>query len=237
MPIIYVLVALIVPVFPAYILFKTLPSDATADGPFQGLKIKLQGAFAGYFILVLAILGFLKLSDKPPDNGYQVWMVHGRVKLDDNGVPIVKDAFTFSVQPSDINLSPDGTFDVPVLAKPDHSGTLKLPVTLTVACQGFQPFHLPLNETRVDEEDAGQLITLERNTSINEVKVAPTILLKKIDAPYDASVARNETQTGNPSAARSTRTVTPGRPQEEAFNASAAQEPQPMTPPRTEAAP
>lgn len=45
---------LLLPIIPAYILYKFLPaSDTDVSGPYKGLSIKLKGAFAGYFLLVL----------------------------------------------------------------------------------------------------------------------------------------------------------------------------------------
>ncbi len=45
---------LLVPIIPAYILYKFLPaSDTDVSGPYQGLSLKLKGAFAGYFLLVM----------------------------------------------------------------------------------------------------------------------------------------------------------------------------------------
>lgn len=45
---------LLIPIIPAYILYKFLPaSDTDVSGPYQGLSLKLKGAFAGYFLLVM----------------------------------------------------------------------------------------------------------------------------------------------------------------------------------------
>lgn len=45
---------LLVPIIPAYILYKFLPASETdVSGPYQGLSLKLKGAFAGYFLLVI----------------------------------------------------------------------------------------------------------------------------------------------------------------------------------------
>lgn len=53
----YVLGAvLILPLVPAVILYKFLPSRTNVSGPFKGLDLKLTGAFAGYFLLVLCSL-------------------------------------------------------------------------------------------------------------------------------------------------------------------------------------
>lgn len=51
--IIYLAALFIIPLLPAFILYKFLPSRTNVTGPFKGLDLKLTGAFAGYFILVL----------------------------------------------------------------------------------------------------------------------------------------------------------------------------------------
>src|SRR4051794_27730966 len=51
---------LLLPVVPAYILYKFLPaSDTDVSGPYKGLSIKLKGAFGGYFLLVLVGVALL----------------------------------------------------------------------------------------------------------------------------------------------------------------------------------
>ena len=60
--IIYLLAGFLIPLIPAYVLYKTLPAETSVTGPFQGFKINLSGAFGGYFLLVLIAFGFsLKL--------------------------------------------------------------------------------------------------------------------------------------------------------------------------------
>lgn len=44
---------LLVPLVPAYILYRNLPSETVVKGPFRGLTVQLTGAFGGYFVLVL----------------------------------------------------------------------------------------------------------------------------------------------------------------------------------------
>lgn len=49
---------LLLPLFPAFIIYKFLPeSDTQVEGPYKKLNLKLKGAFAGYFLLVLIGLG------------------------------------------------------------------------------------------------------------------------------------------------------------------------------------
>jgi len=50
-------VILLVPLVPAFILYKYLPSKTNVTGPFKGLNLKLSGAFGGYFLLVIIATG------------------------------------------------------------------------------------------------------------------------------------------------------------------------------------
>ena len=55
---IYVLAALLLlPLIPAFLLYKFLPSKTNVTGPFKGLNLKLTGAFGGYFLLVVTAIG------------------------------------------------------------------------------------------------------------------------------------------------------------------------------------
>lgn len=56
--ILYLLAGFLIPLIPAYILYKTLPAQTSVSGPFKGLTINLSGAFAGYFLLVLIAFAF-----------------------------------------------------------------------------------------------------------------------------------------------------------------------------------
>lgn len=48
---------LVLPIVPAFIIYKYLPvgkpEDTDVSGPYKGLSLKLKGAFAGYFLLVI----------------------------------------------------------------------------------------------------------------------------------------------------------------------------------------
>jgi hypothetical protein len=71
----------LVPIIPAAVTFKLLPSTAEADGPLQGLKIKLTGAFCGYFLIFLTLIGIRGNFEGP---GYQQWSVQGTIVLSDS---------------------------------------------------------------------------------------------------------------------------------------------------------
>jgi hypothetical protein len=48
---------LLLPLIPAFLIYKFLPaSDTDVSGPYHGLSLKLKGAFAGYFLLVIVAL-------------------------------------------------------------------------------------------------------------------------------------------------------------------------------------
>lgn len=55
---VYLLAAvMLLPLIPAFLLYKFLPSKTSVSGPFKGLNLKLTGAFGGYFLLVLTAVG------------------------------------------------------------------------------------------------------------------------------------------------------------------------------------
>ncbi|MEO6328549.1 MAG: hypothetical protein ABIO55_06445 [Ginsengibacter sp.] len=55
---VYLLAAiLLLPLIPAFLLYKFLPSKTSVSSPFKGLNLKLTGAFGGYFLLVLTSIG------------------------------------------------------------------------------------------------------------------------------------------------------------------------------------
>lgn len=61
--VIYLAAILLIPVVPAFILYRYLPSGTSVSGPFKGLNINLKGSFAGFFLLVLigsGIITYLK---------------------------------------------------------------------------------------------------------------------------------------------------------------------------------
>ncbi len=94
----YVLAAvMLLPLIPAFLLYKFLPSKTSVSGPFKGLNLKLTGAFGGYFLLVLTAIGVFfpllkndqaktidELNAKIKQlentmNGRQQWVMEGNV--------------------------------------------------------------------------------------------------------------------------------------------------------------
>jgi hypothetical protein len=121
---------LLLPMLPAYILFKTLPSSsATVSGPLQGLQLKLGGAFGGYFaVALLAVYAHSIWSPPPPPPAYQVWTVYGNL-VDDHGTPIeVTDPNYISLTPAPLQIDPGGFFQAKFFILPSPGGSEALPV-------------------------------------------------------------------------------------------------------------
>jgi hypothetical protein len=125
----WVFTAILLPMIPAYLLFKSLPSTSDVTGPFHGLQIKLGGAFAGYFLLVMVI--FFWPREKPAvisGTVYEVWTVKGQVQNDD-GSPVAQ--VNLTLQPRGVEYLPqDGTFEMDILVRRGQSGEEKFPTLL-----------------------------------------------------------------------------------------------------------
>nr|NJM01963.1 hypothetical protein [Desulfobacula sp.] len=118
--IIFIMVAILLPIIPAYILYKALPIGKTiVTGPFKGLNIQLTGAFAGYFLVVLVVLGFIELRIREK---CQIWHVTGHIALEDTSSPAEIENILVSIRPPLWEVNPDGKFSVDILVKPGTTG-------------------------------------------------------------------------------------------------------------------
>jgi hypothetical protein len=97
----------LLPLIPAFILFKTLKSSAQVDGPMGGLKVSLGGAFGGYVALTVFIATYF--SHMPQST---VWHVEGEMKFPE-GTPSV---VTCNVHPPEFTRLDDHKFklDLPI---------------------------------------------------------------------------------------------------------------------------
>lgn len=78
---IYIGVVIFVSLIPAYLLYWSLPADAEAEGTLKGVRFKLGGSFAGYFVLVFTIFVMLP---PPETNKKQVWTLKADVSFSDD---------------------------------------------------------------------------------------------------------------------------------------------------------
>ena len=163
----FLTVAILLPLVPAFLLFKLLPASADVSGPWQGLQLKLGGAFAGYFLLVLVILGFTRTMPS-----YEVWTVEGQLGFADGRATVSESAIRFAVKPNATSINPEGDFRIVVYRAPDHSGDVQLP-TLLVDYPGYQP-------VGVDLEKRGKKSALKRRVVLND-----TLMLRPMVAVDD----------------------------------------------------
>lgn len=177
-----VAVIVLIPIIPALILYSVLPSRATVSGPFKGLNIRLQGAFGGYFVLVLVVVAVVvegRLSEERRLSAnlypkYETWTIEGYVKFP----RALEEQSLYSL---DILLAPKpgkrvGTLieahrqkfkvDLPVRRTGPEDGSYEVPFNLVIFDHpDFQSTHLNLDpefaerKRRVDEEGKRIIVT------------------------------------------------------------------------------
>lgn len=142
-PLVYLVIMVLLPLIPAYVLYKTLPSSADVSGPLQGLTIKLGGAFAGYFALVLLIFVF---GPKPPEpTKVEVWTVEGKTGFTAApGSAPPADNIVLTQDPPRLNLGSAGHFTMEILVKEGEGGVMDFR-KLHSAHPGYSPVSVDLS--------------------------------------------------------------------------------------------
>jgi hypothetical protein len=163
-------VIVLVPIIPAYLLFKALPSTADATGPLQGVGLKLSGAFAGYFVIILLVL--FQWNKIIPGPGSDVWEVNGRIML--NGKPLETLAVDdVTVSPSSLTILGGGRFRAKFHTEPGSHGGTDFP-SITIGHFGYVPTTIELKRPSTDEEKAQQT----RDEDEYRIDLAPVSLAK-----------------------------------------------------------
>ncbi len=157
---------ILIPILPAYILYKTLRSTAVVNGPLKGFKIHLGGAFAGYFTLVLVLLAFFKAPPK-----YELWEVRGQIQCDTCGEFDTRH-LNLSLKPPNQAITSDGMFDVLISRGPGMNGEVQFP-TLVIEYPDVQTVSIDLNKEipintqnvkRVTKDSRSREIMIEGNS-------------------------------------------------------------------------
>jgi hypothetical protein len=172
--ILYMAIAFLLPLVPAYFLYRSLPSKAVVHGPFKGLNVQLSGAFAGYFLLVLIMQGFVLLRPKPPD--VERYRVEGQVK--DVPQEIVDDLVNrIAVRPDGRVSYGDGHFSVEILARRDSITGDQIIPSLIIQREGYESATVPLDKPTPE-------YVVEHSRGLIKVKTS-IVLRKKYDKqPY-----------------------------------------------------
>ena len=171
--VIYLSVLMLIPLAPACILYKFLPSKTLVEGPFKGLTINLSGAFAGYFILVLVALSLLYPKIISTPQNYEVWKIKGRVfyeyttnnggkKLDATGIKL-------GILPPEFQIGTHGNFWMNVLVRPGHvSGSKDYP-TLFFRHKDHKEESIVLNSANCDINHKAKEIILTQDIRLEKL--------------------------------------------------------------------
>jgi hypothetical protein len=122
----YSCLIILLPIIPSLILYLAIPSQKSeVEGKYQGLNIKLKGAFGSYFILVLMLFGFVA-TRVATDHKFEYWTIEGVIGRD--GVDDPRQV-RFSIQPPVRQVTEDGRFiieNVPIAKGKNQRSTLSL---------------------------------------------------------------------------------------------------------------
>jgi hypothetical protein len=175
---------ILLPIVPAYLLFKALPSTGSVEGPLKGLKIKLGGAFAGYFSVVVLVLythNIWQPRALPP--AYQLWELNAQV-TDELGTGIQP------LGPMDVELTPptfransDGSFKLIFATSPAPAGGGIDYPKLIVSHPNFEPKTIPLDPSALMRLASDLGVEADENTQRINIK---HIALRKLPA-YSAT--------------------------------------------------
>ena len=163
---VYIIAWFLLPLIPAFLLFKFLPSTGSVNtpgkkkngkrpeadqeenivkGPLNGLAIKFGGAFAGYLILFLLAKSVLNDRMKKPEEQKdltEIWTIKGTIASEDDNYnrEVEKPEIVIDPQPLKQRFTP-GTFEVKIVAEDDGKGYMNFPnldlTTITYKPESF----------------------------------------------------------------------------------------------------
>lgn len=139
--------AILLPLLPAYILYKTLPARTSVKGPFKGLSVQLSGAFGGYFLVVLLTMGFISTRPERIVSRYEVWELKGKINWDQGSGVADPQRLKLTLVPANQTVLSDGYFDIQIAPEVVGVGKLKFP-TLVIEHPDFQTISIDLNESQ-----------------------------------------------------------------------------------------
>lgn len=133
----------LLPMVPAFVLFKYLHSKAKLTGPLAGFNVVLGGAFAGYVVVLIVIVKFLMPSLMPakPPAPCDVWTVTGRAEVDGDPAAVSWAGPQGNLRPPDLHFfSSDGRFTWQIGILTDSTGAFG-PTTIELMLAGH---HAPV---------------------------------------------------------------------------------------------
>jgi hypothetical protein len=169
-------VVVILPLLPAFLLFRFLPSQGSAEGPFHGMTIKFSGAFSGYLVVFLALLAI-----RPGEaNHYHTWTVSGSLVFDQpvgTPPPNPNDVFIRFVPPR-LTVLNQGAFrwDIPVVE--DRDGNLVFP-DIQIDLRDYAGVTVPLDRSR---RYGGVVVEAKYDEISRNITLSTPIVLKSLDS-------------------------------------------------------
>ena len=123
---VYLLMWIVLPVLPTLLIFRLLPNKAIVRGPFKGLTISLGGAFAGYFLLFIALIPIMFTLIKEKKDFNRIWTIHG-VILDSTGrrIGVNSNPRLTLIPNTQVN---NGEFRMDIVGKCDENGRVVFPI-------------------------------------------------------------------------------------------------------------
>lgn len=184
---VFITALVILPLIPAVVLFRTLPSKGHVSGPFKGLNVKFSGAFAGYLILFGCLLQI-----RPTDFDHShIWQVQGRIAFkrpQSEAKPNTND-IRVRVTPPDLVVHGNGSggsfrFDVPI---PERNGAPDFP-RLSLDLAGYEPLSVSLAP---DQPGDGSDVEAVYDTAKRQISLG-TITLRSasLGDTYDEATAQ-----------------------------------------------
>jgi hypothetical protein len=202
---IYFLLPMIVllPIIPAYILFKVLQATGQLEGTLLGMKLQLGGAFAGYFAVLLVLLNSFKTSIVPTQN--VMWTVTGHV-VDENQKPVDAASGSFTLTPASqppVSADTGGQFSINFVPTLPNSTAAGFPA-VTFSLGDYIPATVYLDGTP-------EPIQLTRDTVNHIIHVSSPIPLSKA-AGSDVHTSEAQPTSGVATEYQKAGTVTQGTP-------------------------
>lgn len=139
-------IIIIVPIIPAFVFFKIIPTEKSdVEGMFSGLKFKLGGAFAGYFLIFFVLImvwdtDLIKVHEEDPS--WEIWDVEGRVGFE--GGDGSNATIQLKVDPPIYRAFAD-KIKVRIFSEPDHNDKREFPI-ITVSHENFIPSYIEISD-------------------------------------------------------------------------------------------
>jgi len=188
--VIMIIIIVLLPIIPSFILFKFLPSQARVKGPFKGLKINVTGGFGGYFIIVLLLGGYffthpLQVMD------YELWSVEGTIQLDEEDFDNMD--ITITIKPPDQEVQLDGKFAIDNVPIPKRLAAIK--PSIIINKKGFKKVQVSLDST-------SQIYTIKCVKENKKINILSPVVLKRVEKdaeeiPYSAESAHKAIPLGD----------------------------------------